>query len=1073
MVSPLFGAETSPIPTGKIDTAIAEINTEIQLRVTGIAAISQTVAAGQVVDANQQVEIDAKLDAALLGSQSLPTAPITQSDSTPASKAWVLNAIANAINSIPTPNPDPANAPQWTTDAVIRVRGGSTATIGAVLEILTPPVVALGARAPTSITVAWRGDGVAPGGGSQQSTVTMTIASPCVVTTATDFADAKELKLITTGALATGLTAGTTYFWKRTNATTGQLALTAGGASINTSGTQSGVHLAYAATVTVVSSDVGKGFDLDPVAIKATYSSVHATSNVIPIVSVTQPTNTSPPTFVQSPAQTWTVNAGAWTPAGVTFLLEIVINGQVAVSSTTGSTLAHNTTNAQAGQQIFGRVTGFLGAVSSSPISTAAQTITAVGDTVPVTDGSIALPTASPIPDDPVISSVTDLGNGSWRVVRNSDFSPDNRSHWFYKAAAADPPISSNYLGTTASGITTVVITPPSGFVFVEVGAENSTGYSVNRSTPVQLSVPPAPPPSSGTALADSDTRIRVFVNSTKSGPQLEAAYRFMSAQMPQSISVGAVQNPTTYIIGGIPQSIYRRGAAGSSDEGYIVHNLINGMPVWDGGGGDQRMRSAIHSSGPIYNTSDPNYLATRATQIERNKRYWFATGGTFAADMFSQNQPSNDNNGTQVGDWHHDSPSSAVSGQSPLAFLCNGLGYRALLSWTKGGAGFEADNNITSPDGGGLGVNGGEALTIIPLTMPSNFSVPHFLAFNWLSKSLNSGPAYFMQAFRQIGLDGPIETFGPWVVPTTYAGPGGDALYPKIGLHHWHPTLQGGNTRSHRSAGWLLVEDLVGTPTLNAANIFATLTKYIPRVGASPTPPPPPPPPPPSGDATFLQRGTWLHTGAAIDDSAVPLDTSANGSTPLTNNLSTGSDVLLEVIHFNSLADRINGITIGTRAGTRVNTTLNTEQSVIEHWHFFNIVGGNKDVTFDFSSGAANNFVDIALHEMQGLKSSPYHAASSNSALGTSTVAAVTSGVPAQAKTVMIGTMTHIAFASPTLSTPASPWTDAYENEDGTTEVPVSGARQYVTTAAAKTFSVTLGTSSPWVALISVFEVA
>ena len=77
----------------------------------------------------------------------------------------------------------------------------------------------------------------------QYATVTMTIASPCVVTwTGHGFAGGEEISFTTTGALPTGLTAGTVYFVKFINANTFNVSATSGGANINTSGSQSGVH---------------------------------------------------------------------------------------------------------------------------------------------------------------------------------------------------------------------------------------------------------------------------------------------------------------------------------------------------------------------------------------------------------------------------------------------------------------------------------------------------------------------------------------------------------------------------------------------------------------------------------------------------------------------------------------------------------------------------------------------------------------------------------------------------------------------------------------------------------------
>lgn len=79
------------------------------------------------------------------------------------------------------------------------------------------------------------------------ATVTMTIASPAVVTwTAHGFIPGMPIVLTSTGALATGLTAGTTYYVVNVTTNTFELATTINGSSINTSGSQSGTHTARA-----------------------------------------------------------------------------------------------------------------------------------------------------------------------------------------------------------------------------------------------------------------------------------------------------------------------------------------------------------------------------------------------------------------------------------------------------------------------------------------------------------------------------------------------------------------------------------------------------------------------------------------------------------------------------------------------------------------------------------------------------------------------------------------------------------------------------------------------------------
>jgi hypothetical protein len=78
-----------------------------------------------------------------------------------------------------------------------------------------------------------------------QATVTMTIASPAVVTwTAHGFTAGNSITFTTTGALPTGVTAGTTYYIISAGlgANSFRFSATVGGSAVNTSGSQSGVH---------------------------------------------------------------------------------------------------------------------------------------------------------------------------------------------------------------------------------------------------------------------------------------------------------------------------------------------------------------------------------------------------------------------------------------------------------------------------------------------------------------------------------------------------------------------------------------------------------------------------------------------------------------------------------------------------------------------------------------------------------------------------------------------------------------------------------------------------------------
>lgn len=76
------------------------------------------------------------------------------------------------------------------------------------------------------------------------ATVTLTIASPCVVSwTAHGRVVGDKVSFETTGALPTGLSVGTNYFVSNViDANSFRVSATLGGADVNTSGTQSGTH---------------------------------------------------------------------------------------------------------------------------------------------------------------------------------------------------------------------------------------------------------------------------------------------------------------------------------------------------------------------------------------------------------------------------------------------------------------------------------------------------------------------------------------------------------------------------------------------------------------------------------------------------------------------------------------------------------------------------------------------------------------------------------------------------------------------------------------------------------------
>jgi hypothetical protein len=78
--------------------------------------------------------------------------------------------------------------------------------------------------------------------GVSATTATITIATPAVVTLNVALTNGDAIQFQTNGTLPTGVLPGTTYYVINVTGTTCNIALTPGGAAINTSGSQSGVH---------------------------------------------------------------------------------------------------------------------------------------------------------------------------------------------------------------------------------------------------------------------------------------------------------------------------------------------------------------------------------------------------------------------------------------------------------------------------------------------------------------------------------------------------------------------------------------------------------------------------------------------------------------------------------------------------------------------------------------------------------------------------------------------------------------------------------------------------------------
>lgn len=173
-----------------------------------------------------------------------------------------LNTVLAAIQSANSGSSAPSSTVAYmlwadTANGVLKQRdAGNTAWV--TLGPLSAPVVPPGTLAPTGRRSAPTGYLMCFGQAVNRTTYadlysaicptlgtfTVTIASPGVLTlVGNDLQIGERVRLTTNGALPTGLATGTDYFVATKPATdTFTLSATQGGAAINTSGTQSGVH---------------------------------------------------------------------------------------------------------------------------------------------------------------------------------------------------------------------------------------------------------------------------------------------------------------------------------------------------------------------------------------------------------------------------------------------------------------------------------------------------------------------------------------------------------------------------------------------------------------------------------------------------------------------------------------------------------------------------------------------------------------------------------------------------------------------------------------------------------------
>lgn len=158
-----------------------------------------------------------------------------------------------------------SNNPQFYQDVLMT---NEARTVTAVIEFATSPTIPSGVNptepvnksqldlavlgtVPAASTTVLGAVRVASSPNKTLGTVTMTIASPCVLTLNSHGLTLNDtVTFTTTSALPTGIVAGTTYYVISAGLTANdfEISLAAGGSAVNTSGSQSGVHTLYRTT---------------------------------------------------------------------------------------------------------------------------------------------------------------------------------------------------------------------------------------------------------------------------------------------------------------------------------------------------------------------------------------------------------------------------------------------------------------------------------------------------------------------------------------------------------------------------------------------------------------------------------------------------------------------------------------------------------------------------------------------------------------------------------------------------------------------------------------------------------
>jgi hypothetical protein len=811
-------------------------------------------------------------------------------------------------------------------------------------------------------------------------------------------------------------------------------------------------------TYTALAADVGKTITLVYSANMTGKPVVTAPSNGIQVLSPGVPVLITPPALVESPSGTFTITPGVWDVA-VAQAYQVYVGGLL-VKQGAGAN-SYVSALPDVGKQIFIRT---LPSYSGQQLPAVDTPIMVISGTWYVPTPGLQWPTASPAPDTPGAITVTDLGNGSWGLTTTFDNSPAGIIHWYWNTSSSGTQLTDNYIGASPGDEPAILFTSANSAVYVRADAENSTGYS-GLTAYVQLAA--QSPPATINPLLWTDTRVKYWIRTSKTNAEVLAhtsdAARFgpgtwLGGQMANEVSFAAMGDTVTApdpSNGNVQRLIFGRGAVGTPDEGYFKHHIWNGMPPWDGGGGDLRLRSSIQ--GPVPGSAPP---ATGPYIL--GQEYWHAWGYLLKSDMFASASNSPDYFCGIGGGYHHIGGGGGGTSQVPWSNFCGLDGYESNMKYNG------AESGLDSAPTGFTGVTNDKdynsaiqnwKVVLAAASRAQCENVPHFFVakfrYHW---NYNANPKPYITVWRQIGVDGAIVQLGSWTIPTCYREDAYESrCTPNLQvLHYWHPSLLGGTSRSIYRPGAMIVQDPGNTVTVQ--QMFDSLTADIPRVGGG-------------GGGGSSSTIVVDFTTAKKQVSVAPSTTDTQTHT---SNFTAGRTAVLTVSHYQAQGNRITGVTIGGTAATPDTQTPGpTGQFTFETWRATNMAGGTANIEVTTGGGSSNHIMSYAVTQVQALSLTPVDTPTKAYGSGSSAAPSISMGsTGAQANEIAFAGFVHATDINSAI-TPPSGWTAAWEEEDGTTKMPGGCAYKILSSTAVDTATWATADSVAWYSSIVTYKAA